>query len=271
MITSDFHIHSSFSTDSESEPVDIIKTSIDKGLKTICITDHMDCYWPYDETQYIFAPVSRFEALNKLKDQFKDQIDLRIGMELGLRDESDIYEKLLPYSKELGKLPFDFIIGSTHLVDYDDPYFAKFWEGHNTFSRIMEYYEATLFNAQNYDDFDVYGHIDYIARYLPEGVFYEETRFFEIIVEILKTLISKGKGIEINTKSLSKGVPKTNPDYNIVKAYKDLGGEIITIGSDSHKTQFLGYGFDYAEDLLKSAGFDYYTIFKNRKPEFVKL
>lgn len=271
MITSDFHIHSNFSTDSKSEPIDIITTSIDKGLKTICITDHMDCYWPYDETQYIFNPEERFKALSVLKEKFKDKIDLRIGMELGLRDEADIYTKLHPYSVELGKLPFDFIIGSTHLVDYDDPYYPQFWEGHSAYERILKYYEATLFNAENYDDFDVYGHLDYIARYVPEGCFYEETRFLDIMLEILRTLISKGKGIEINTKSLSKSATKTNPDYNILKAYRSMGGEIVTIGSDSHKTEFLGYGFDYAEKLLKSAGFNHYTIFKNRKPEFIDL
>lgn len=271
MINKDFHIHSSFSTDSDAAPVTIIETALSKGLDTICFTDHMDCEWPYNNKEYIFNPDEYFKCLSALKDQYSEKLDIRIGMELGLRDEADIFKKLSPYYKELGKLPFDFIIGSTHLVDYGDPYFPDFWEGHNAYERILMYYEATLFNATNYDDFDVYGHLDYISRYVPEGYHYEETRFIEIIVEIIKTLISKGKGIEINTKSISKGGSKTNPDTTILSIYKELGGEIITIGSDAHRPQFLATGFDYVKSLLEKSGFKYYTIFKDRKAEFIKL
>lgn len=271
MITADFHIHTFFSTDSDAAPEDIISEAAKKGLKTICFTDHMDCEWPYNNKEFIFNPDEYFSTLLPIKDKYKGIVDVRIGMELGLREEASLYEKLNPYYKSLGSLPFDFIIGSTHLVDYDDPYYDRFWEGKDTYERILRYYEATLFNASSYDDFDVYGHLDYISRYIPEGYHFEETRFMDICIEILKTLVSKGKGIEINTKSLSKGGKRTNPDATLLSIYRQLGGEIITVGSDAHHHELIGTGFNYVRDLLEKTGFKYYTVFRNRKPEFIAL
>ena len=87
---------------------------------------------------------------------------------------------------------------------------------------------------------------------------------------LLKLLIENGKGIEINTAGIAKiGFP--HPHIDALKLYKELGGEIITVGSDAHKKEDIGFGFDVANDLLKQIGFRYYTLFKERKPEFIKL
>jgi histidinol-phosphatase (PHP family) len=271
MINADFHIHTKFSTDGRSTPEEVINEAINKGLKTICITDHMDMEWPYDSSEFIFDTNSYFNKLSELREIYKNKLDLRIGMELGLRMEPEVFEKIYPKTKELGKLPFDFIIGSTHIVDNNDPYFDAFWEGHSAHERINDFYETTLFNVKNYQDFDVYGHLDYISRYLPEGCHYEMTRFLPIITEILKLLIESGKGIEVNTKGLYGGSGNLNPEFTILKFYKQLGGEIITVGSDAHDAIKLGERFEAAEAALLAAGFKYRTIFKDRKPEFIPL
>lgn len=271
MISSDYHVHTSFSTDSDAPPREVIETAINKGVKNLCITDHMDCEWPEDPDLFIFDVKEYFETFTKLREKYKDKLNLQIGMELGLRNEPDIYPLLLNQYKDLSKEPFDFIIGSTHVYDYGDPYFSKFWEDKDPYTRIQEYYDATLFNATNYDTYDVYGHLDYVIRYKPDGFHYEQAHFNDIIEEILKVLVSKGKGIEINTSSLNKGFLDTNPSASIIKMYRDLGGEIITVGSDSHSPDALCTHFDAASQILKNSGFKYYTVFKNRKPEFIEL
>ena len=271
MIISDMHMHSTFSTDSQVPPETLIETAIRRGLKIISITDHMDCEWTEDPGSYIFDEKEYFPAMQELKKNYADRIDLRIGMEFGFRDEENVVEKIDKRWAELKDMPFDFIIGSTHLYDYGDPCFPKFWEGKRAAEVIRRYYEATLFNVSHYDDFDIYGHLDYVMRYIPDGVHIEVTRFLDITEAIIMELLKKGKGLEINTSRLNKGFSKPNPDPIILKMYRQLGGEIITVGSDAHKAEYVGGNFDKARDILLDCGFKYYTVFKEHKAEFKEL
>ena len=89
--------------------------------------------------------------------------------------------------------------------------------------------------------------------------------------EILKTLISMGKGIELNTAGLKYGLGWAHPHPEVLKRYRELGGEMITVGSDGHKAEHYAWEFDKAEDILRDAGFKYYAVFRGRKPEFVRI
>ena len=129
-----------------------------------------------------------------------------------------------------------------------------------------------LNNVKTCDFFNVYGHIDYVVRYSPNKDFnYKVFDYCDIINEILKNLIHNGKGIEINTSGYRSGLSNPNPNTEIIKMYRELGGEIITIGSDAHRPQDIAYNFNKVVEILKGCGFKYYTEFKNRKPEFIKL
>ena len=134
------------------------------------------------------------------------------------------------------------------------------------------YFESILDNVTCIKDYDVYGHLDYVVRYGPSKsgnyIFKDYSDVFEAI---LKQIISDGKGIEINTGGLYKGLTFPHPKIEILKLYKELGGELITIGSDAHTPNYIGYGFDTAENLLKECGFKYYCTFKARKPIFHNL
>lgn len=271
MIKSDFHVHTSFSTDATDSAESTVLKAIEKELDMLCITDHMDIHWPYNHNEFIFDTDEYLTELNRLKKKYSDSIKLLSGVELGLRNEPEEVDFITSEANRLGSLPFDFIIGSTHIVDNGDPYYDDFWEGHSVTERIRDYYEATYFNASHYDDFDVYGHLDYIVRYIPEDSHIEQTRFLDITEAILKTLITKGKGIEINTKAYYSNNGNLNPSDMILSFYKSLGGEIITVGSDSHCAKHLTDGFDVASIALKKAGFKYYTVFENRKPTFIEL
>lgn len=261
MITADLHTHSSFSTDSSEPLFEMAESAVRKGLKTLCLTEHMDFDYPTGEFQLDTRAYR--EELLRVRGEFSDRLELLFGVELGLADY--LAETLCEYSSAWD---FDFVIGSIHLVDRLDPYYPDHYEkiGKNA---ILRYFECMLSAVKAFDGFDVLGHLDYIVRYSPEKS-YDPPDYREILDEILKTVISRGKGIEINTKGLDS-LGYVHPNEWILKRYKELGGEIITVGSDSHNVTHIGDGFDLAEQALKSAGFEKYAIFRNRKPEFVSL
>ena len=80
-----------------------------------------------------------------------------------------------------------------------------------------------------------------------------------------------GNGIEINTGGLRSGLKFPNPNPHILRRYRELNGEIITIGSDAHSGKNIADSFAVAEDILTECGFKYYTVFKDRTASFIKL
>ncbi len=170
------------------------------------------------------------------------------------------------------KYPFDFVIGSSHVVHGVDPYYPVYYEGRTEDEGYREYFESILENVNTNADFDVYGHLDYVVRYGPnKNTNYSYKKYADIIDEILRILIVKGKGIEINTGGFKAGLGHPNPCEDILLRYKELGGEIITIGADAHVPEYVGYEFDKAMTILKNAGFRYYNVFTKRKSNFIEV
>lgn len=267
----DYHIHSEFSEDSEADLKDIIEKAVSLGMEKICITDHHDIDFPTDKYGYNFLlDTERYiDTVKNYREIYKNKIDIRLGVELGLMEE--IADEIKKYVKEYPD--FDFIIGSSHLVHYVDPYYPAYYEGKSEAQAIREYFEAILENVRVIDDFSVYGHLDYIIRYCPSGeAAFHFTDYRDIFEAIFKILIENGKGIEINTGSLYKNMTYAHPHMDILKLYKEMGGEIITVGSDAHIPKYIGYGFeDTARDMLKALGYKYFCTFKNKRPEFNPL
>lgn len=260
---SDYHLHTCFSTDSEASVSDVLDAAISKGMKSLCITDHEDMDYN-DKKDFEINIDEYYPAMCKYKESYKDRIDLRIGVELGLQPH--LAKRLSDFAD---RYPLDFVIGSTHIVNHIDPYFKEYWEGRSPKEAVLEYYQSILASLKVCNNFDVYGHLDYVTRYVPDkSVDVSWIVFQDEITCILKKLIASGKGIEINTGGLYKGTNDTNPSLSILRRYKELGGEIITVGSDAHKASLIGYGFEKAQAILKEAGFSYYTTFCSRKPEF---
>ncbi len=265
MVTSDFHMHTDFSTDSKASAEKQILSAISRQLTHICITDHEDYGYPTGNFHLNLPEYTR--KIKELQTTFSDQIRIELGIEAGLRPD---YQTEI--SSILNSYPFDFIIGSSHVVQGKDPYNADFWEGIQEKEGIILYLEETLKNIELFDNFDVYGHIDYIIRYVPSGQrFYSYSDYSDLLDAILKTLIQKGKGIECNTGGFKYGLGHPNPHEDLLKRYVQLGGEILTIGSDAHAPEHVAYDFQKLPDLLLSCGFKYYTTFHERKPQFHRL
>lgn len=266
-MTADFHLHSSFSWDSSTPPRAVIEAALAAGLSTLCFTDHMDTDCPLDGDSFEFDMDEYFRQLCLLQSEYRKHIDVRIGVELGLQPH--LGDTFRAYLKSH---PFDFVIGSTHIVEHFDPYYPEFWEVYDKKRGIERYLETTLENIRSFDDFDVYGHLDYIVRYLPnrEKAFsYRD--YADLVDEILKLLLERGKGLEINTGGFKSGLTVPNPCPDVLRRYRELGGEIITLGSDAHTPEYVGCKLDYAKEILRSCGFRYFTIFRDRKPEFIAL
>ena len=283
MIRSDFHVHTSFSTDSDTPAKLQIEELIKKGMTEICITDHQDIgYTDLEATgeanvhtangigenrPFRLDPFTYYETLMNLIPQFSHKAHIGIGVELGLR--TDYHHSIEDFAEVC---PWDFIIGSTHVVKGIDPYYPIYWEGKTKKQGILEYYEDTLANIRQFDCFDVYGHIDYIVRYAPgQRENYSILDYKDIIDEILKLLIDKSKGIECNTAGFKYGLGFPNPEPYVLKRYHELGGEILTIGSDGHKPEHTAFDFDKVPALLESCGIRYYTVFHDRKPMMLPI
>lgn len=277
MIQADMHMHTWFSTDSEACPCDMADEAVRKGLKTICFTDHFD----KDDLEWgeegIFDVDAYFVEMQKLQEEYAGKLNIRIGIELGLRTYlKDYYEELTK------KYPFDFVIGSVHNVPYKkdaegnilytDPAAEKLFTDRTDKEAYRLMMETTLENVRTSDCFQTLGHLDYVVRYgKSREKEYSYTDYADIIDEILKLLIEKEKGLEVNSAGLKYGLPFAHPHPDVLKRYRELSGEIITIGADAHKPEHIAYDFAKAEEILKSCGFKYYTEFFEQKPVFKQL
>lgn len=263
----DTHMHTSFSGDSDAAPESMAAAAARLGLGGICITDHLDIDYPDNPDQFLLDPDAYDTGIRRLQAKFRDRLPIRFGIELGLQPHlAQTYHDLLAAHD------FDFVIGSSHVVHGADPYYPAYYQGRSERQAYLEYFASILENVAAFDAFDVYGHIDYVVRYGPnKNRDYSYRAYSEIIDEVLKTLIEKGKGIEINTGGFRYGLGHPNPTEDILKRYREFGGEIITVGADAHAPEDIAFDFQKVPEILKSCGFRYFTVFKNRKPEFIRL
>ncbi len=263
----DFHLHTAFSGDSDTPAPAQVKRAIALGMDEICITDHHD----YDAGEagdtFLLDFSSYFPYMRQLQETYAGQIRVNIGVELGLQAHiRDYLTELVP------RLDVDFLIGSCHFIDGQDPYYPSFFQGRSEQEAYGRYFASTLHRVRTLDCYDVLGHLDYVVRYGPrKNQNYSYEKYREYIDPILKTLIEHGKGLECNTSGFKAGLCHPNPTEEILIRYRELGGEILTIGSDAHTPEYVGYEFSKTAALLRSCGFRYYTVFHARKPQFLPL
>jgi histidinol-phosphatase (PHP family) len=268
LIKSDSHVHTSFSHDAkapESSPEKVLDAAVEKGLDTVCITDHLDLNDPAITDE--FPADEYYSTLLSLQKQYKDKIALRIGIELGLQKE---YAE--QYNAFTGKYALDMVIGSVHCINGADPYYGTFFEGKTSYEAYHEAFQYTLENLKTAADFDILGHIDYVIRYGNYGEnAYSYELFREDLDAILRCVIGTGRGIEVNTSAFRYGLSEPHPCIKIIQRYQELGGEIITAASDAHKPKDIASDFQKLEAILTACGFRYYAVYKSRKPFFYKL
>lgn len=263
----DSHMHTNFSGDSDALPEAMIEQAIQQKLPGICITDHLDYDYPDDPDLFLIDLKTYEKKICSLIEQYKDRIQIHFGIELGLQPH--LSKKLQAVTTSL---PFDYVIGSSHVVHGTDPYYPSYYEGRTEKEAYNEYFSSILENLEAFSDFDAYGHIDYVVRYGPDkNKHYSYAAYAEVLDEILKTLIRMDKALEVNTAGFKYGLGHPNPCEEIISRYHELGGRLLTIGADGHAPEQIAWDFDKIPNLLKSCGFDSYTVYKKRKPVFLPL
>ena len=259
----DFHMHSRVSFDGHDSGLDLALAAKAKGLKEICFTDHLD----YDPLGKMGKLDFDTESYNAEYDHLEvPGLTIRRGMEFGM-DRKNVAQ----FKKDLQRRPFDFVLGSIHFVDDLDVYYEEYWSEKSIFQAERRYLEATLECVELHEDIDVLAHLTYIAKTrchpAPRPVPFDAHR--ELIDEILRTVARKGKGLEMNTSGVNRcGDFLPSADY--FRRFKELGGEIVTVGSDAHTADRVGEHTYRACDILKDI-FGYVCTFKNRQPIFHKL
>ncbi len=270
-ITTDYHLHTSFSSDSKEPMEAMIRRALDLGLTEICFTEHRDIDYPVpedDPTLTFDLDLTAYEKkVREMQDKYKGKIAIKFGIECGLQPHIVEENKAL-----IASAPFDFVLGSQHLCNHADPYNASYFDGKTDKEAYREFFEEIDRNIRLFDDFDVAAHLDYVVRVGREKdthYHYEEHR--ELFREILSYLIAHGKGIEINTAGIRYGLKEPNPCSALIRDYKELGGEILTIGSDAHKAADMASHYQRVNAILEETGFRYITVFMDRKPSFLPL
>ena len=259
----DYHLHSSISFDSTCPAADMVKAAERQQLKEICFTDHWDYNSEPNEPPTLFDLGDYSTAYDSLQ---SSELLIRRGVEFGMTawDTAEL-------TALLQKRRFDFVIGSVHSVDGYDPYDKEFWDGKTVRGAYTRYLEEILRCVKTHSDFDVLGHLTYVCRssHNPssEPLLYADYR--ELCDAIIKELIAKGKGMEINTSGVNqRGI--LLPTADIMRRFRELGGEIVTVGSDAHTADRVGQHIDKALEMAKEV-FGYVCTFCDRKPIFHRL
>lgn len=265
----DTHNHCQFSFDGKKTTVESSsRAAMERGLGGIVFTDHCDIFVPQEciehgctETQ-IFDIEGQQREIDRVQQELGDRLRILKGIEIGMYSTSreDIKDILNRHN-------FDQVIASVHYLDGTDPYYGEYFVGKDWKQAYGRYLETICEEAVALGDFDTIGHYDYVARYAPypqDGICYRD--FSDIFDSIFRFLIENGKGLEINTKScVGSHGRKTYLDRNVLLRYRELGGEIITLGSDSHRPQNVAENFAAHASLLKSLGFRWSAHYEKRQ------
>jgi histidinol-phosphatase (PHP family) len=261
----DYHIHTNFSCDSEANLTEVCEVAIARGLPEIAITDHVD-FGPAEPTG-CFRPTEYLTAIERCRARYGDQLTIRAGAEMG---EPHIFAEQA--AEVLATGSFDIVLGSAHYADgakglqpaWKDVFFQQ------PLRQAYESYFRQVVRLAAEGDFDVLGHLDLVKRDAHHfGKVYDGPGpYGDMIRAALRSLVERGKGLEINTSPLRRGQPEPCPALKILRWYRELGGEIITFGSDAHEPEHVQADFDVAVEMAQSVGFTRLAIFEERELEW---
>lgn len=262
----DYHIHTIRSGDGKSTLGEVCESAIRKGIKEIAVTEHFEPILA-DKDYKFYEPLICREEVIKANEIYKGKLKIKMGVELG---QPHLF--LESTNRMLKKTSFDYIIGSAHKLPGDTDV-SRLDYRVISIEDACQIYINEIRELVSLADFDCVGHLDLIKRY-STSIY--KTRItlmtkYELLKEVLKLIISKGKGIEINTSGLRQLPKETMPGVDVLKLYRELGGEVLTIGSDAHRAVDVAEGIDTALENAREAGFKYLTIFNERKPEWISI
>ena len=257
----DMHAHTEHSFDGHYSVDEMIKSSIEKGIKIVAFTDHveMDLFYQnkFDKTADLAFP-----DILRAKEQYKDQIEVCVGIEMG-EPTYDVAES----EKLMASKDYDFVIGSIHNLRNTPDFCELDYNKDNVYPLLDDYFRE-MKELAAWAKFDTFAHLTYPLRYIvgEHHIDVDMTRYQKDIDEIFSLLAEKDKPLEINTSGLRQPIGRTMPDESLVRRFKEMGGKYITVGSDSHYTEHMGAGIEQGMQIAKNCGFDSVLIFRHIQP-----
>jgi len=234
----DTHSHCEFSCDSSMTLPEAYAAAKKQGIGLI-VTEHWDYEYPTNPEAFLFDREEYFKKNLPLRGE-----DLLLGIEVGMQPH--LFEK---ENKVPDGFPFDYVIGSIHMMNRLDLYEKTTYAGLTKEETMHCYLRDSIESVKNHDNFDSLGHIDYICRYWP----YEDKEFHmeenqEEWDTLFGLLIDKEKPIEINTRRLGDEAA-VNALLPLYQRYHELGGQYCTIGSDAHEADHVGRRMQKAVEI----------------------
>lgn len=261
----DYHVHSTCSGDSSAPMADLVRRGIELNLREIAFTEHLDLQ--PDDPGYGYHDYDRYcRELDSARVEYGDRITLRSAVEITYQKEFEAEIRDF-----FSRTAFDYVLGSVHNVALEFLYLEEYYHGKTPDQVYFPYWEEVLRAARS-GWFDCLGHLDLPKRY-SHKIFSRLIlrEYAPAIDEILRAAVHSGTGLEINTSGLRQDLEETLPSLWILKRFRELGGEVVTIGSDTHQLWQLGTGLAEARELAREAGFKALTVFEGRRPRFVDL
>ncbi len=269
----DYHIHPYHSADGQMSLREMALSAIDKELVEICSTAHFDIDFPSGpRMNFVCDLVDYVEDVERYAKRFADQIVIKTGLEVGMQaGREDVYAKT---RKAMENLRFDYLIGSIHWLGREnggprEPGVDPVWGYGATRQKVLRRYAAALLQcAGEFPEFDCIGHLTYYSRWDPN----EDHRMYytdapDELDALFMHLAKNGKGMEVNTSTKdTRGY--FMPDLDMFKRYRELGGEIVTVGSDAHRTNRIGDHYADACAMIKAAGFRHVCTYTDHRPTF---
>ena len=261
----DFHMHTDSSPDGTDSALTMCEAAIQKGIEHIAITDHLD-FPDYETDRYADRVERAWEEMNLAKKETEGQLTVALGIEIG----SPLLMPTLT-KQILGIHSYDFVLASLHQLGREPDFYFVDFNKVDILKTIDDYFDGIL-DIVEWGQFSSLAHLTYPFRYIPQALAPADySRWMDKIDAIMKGLIQKNLSLEINTSGLRKKIGVTSPDLPLIKHYKELGGEMITIGSDAHRATDVGAGIEETIQLAKDVGFKYAAIYKKQKPTMITL
>ena len=277
MFLADYHVHSACSFDAKDRMADMARAELKRGITEICFTDHVD----FGDQQTMQIGPERFQLPKSQVKQFieamekaPEGIDIKLGLELGEGNHDPDRAKRIYAMPE-----YDFILGSLHNLKGEQDFYYLKYESYEQCWELYDRYLDELIDLAHIGCFDCMAHIGYCLRYMHKQGFEASLtleQFGRKIDTLLHILIENGKGIELNVANLLPDGSENPlimpfPNVEILRRYRELGGDIITVGSDAHTVKAAGVGIREGYELLLECGFKYIAVYKRHKPEFKRI
>lgn len=267
MYLADTHMHSTVSFDGKNTRKDMARAAAGAGLSTICFTDHYDVINEKGE----YVPTYDWSAARREHREIEGHPGLEVlyGIEMG-NAPADFHAA----EQVLQEPGLDFVIGSIHNASValggQDYYYVDYAARPELCRAQLEDYLAQELALVKWGNFDTLGHLPYPLRYMRDkcGQVISLKEFPQQVSAILKAIAERGKAIEVNTNRARTPLDDYIP---LLKEYRDLGGELVTVGADAHQKADVGRGVKEAYALLEACGFRYVAVFRERKPEMIRL